>query len=414
MLETLRRRLTWLVIGILVLISAGLIASTGADENALLVTGGNVTVTDSKLVRESADSTGGDSASFYGVGAAALVTGGTLTIETAEISTDAEGGAGVFACGSGVATVKNTVISAKKGTSGGIHVAGGGTLYAENLTVTTEDASSAAIRSDRGGGTMVVNGGSYTASGFGSPAVYVTADISISDATLTATGPEALCLEGKNSVTLTNCTLTGSLPDLEQNDNTWTVILHQSMSGDSEVGKGTFTMTGGTLISNNGGLFYTTNTDSEFTLRNVTLQASADSEYLLRCTGNANGRGWGSTGSNGANCVFTAAEQQMSGRVLWDSVSNLTLSLTEGTSFTGAILDDESCAGEGGSGTCALTIDETSEWIVTENSALTTLTCKSRIADAAGRTVTVTDPSGSVLVSGESDLTITVSEYIAE
>ncbi|MCI7026687.1 MAG: hypothetical protein MR914_01295, partial [Clostridiales bacterium] len=88
MLETLRRRLTWLVIGILVLISAGLIASTGADKNALLVTGGNVTVTDSKLVRESADSTGGDSASFYGVGAAALVTGGTLTIETAEISTD--------------------------------------------------------------------------------------------------------------------------------------------------------------------------------------------------------------------------------------------------------------------------------------------------------------------------------------
>ena len=171
MLETLRRRLTWLVIGILVLISAGLIASTGADKNALLVTGGNVTVTDSKLVRESADSTGGDSASFYGVGAAALVTGGTLTIETAEISTDAEGGAGVFACGSGVATVKNTVISTKKGTSGGIHVAGGGTLYAENLTVTTEGASSAAIRSDRGGGTMVVNGGSYTASGFGSPAV---------------------------------------------------------------------------------------------------------------------------------------------------------------------------------------------------------------------------------------------------
>ncbi len=371
-------------------------------------------MTDSKLVRESADSTGGDSASFYGVGAAALVTGGTLTIENTEISTDAEGGAGVFACGSGVATVKNTVISAKKGTSGGIHVAGGGTLYAENLTVTTEGASSAAIRSDRGGGTMVVNGGSYTASGFGSPAVYVTADISISDATLTATGSEALCLEGKNSVALTNCTLSGSLPDLEQNDNTWTVILYQSMSGDSEVGKGTFTMTGGTLISNNGGLFYTTNTDSEFTLRNVTLQASAESEYLLRCTGNSNGRGWGSTGSNGANCVFTAAEQQMSGRVLWDSVSNLTLSLTEGTSFTGAILDDESCAGEGGSGMCALTIDETSEWIVTENSMLTTLTCKGRIADAADRTVTVTDPSGSVLVSGESDLTITVSEYIAE
>ncbi len=204
-------------------ISGETIESTGADENALLVTGGNVTVTDSRLVRESADSTGGDSASFYGVGAAALVTGGTLTMENTEISTDAEGGAGVFACGSGVATVKNTVISTRRGTSGGIHVAGGGTLYAENLTVTTEGASSAAIRSDRGGGTMVVNGGSYTASGFGSPAVYVTADISITDAALTATGSEALCLEGKNSVALTNCTLTGSVLVSGESDLTITV-----------------------------------------------------------------------------------------------------------------------------------------------------------------------------------------------
>lgn len=395
-------------------ISSETVEATGTDESALLVTGGNVVVTDSRLVRESADSTGGDSASFYGVGAAALVIGGTLTIENAEIFTDAEGGAGVFAYGSGIATVKDTVISTKKGTSGGIHVAGGGTLYAENLTVTTEGASSAAIRSDRGGGTMVVNGGSYTASGFGSPAVYVTADISISDAVLTATGSEALCLEGKNNVALMNCTLSGNLPDLEQNDNTWTVILYQSMSGDSEVGKGTFTMNGGTLISNNGGLFYTTNTDSEFILRNVTLQASEDSEYLLRCTGNANGRGWGRTGSNGANCVFTAAEQQMSGRVIWDSISSLTLFLTEGTSFTGSILDDETCAGEGGSGRCALTIDEASEWIVTESSVLTSLTCKGRIADASGRTVTIADPSGSVFVAGEGELTITVSEYRAE
>ena len=389
-------------------ISGETIESTGTDENALLVTGGNVTVTDSKLVRESADSTGGDSASFYGVGAAALVTGGTLTIENTEISTDAEGGAGVFACGSGVATVKNTVISAKKGTSGGIHVAGGGTLYAENLTVTTEGASSAAIRSDRGGGTMVVNGGSYTASGFGSPAVYVTADISISDATLTATGSEALCLEGKNSVALTNCTLSGSLPDLEQNDNTWTVILYQSMSGDSEVGKGTFTMEGGTLTSANGGLFYTTNTESEFTLNHVAIEAAADSEYFLRCTGNANERGWGQSGANGADCTFTAIDQEMNGLVIWDSISTLDLALTQGTVFTGAVIDDESCAASGGSGSCILSLDADSKWIVTGDSVLTTLHAEGEITDAQGRSVPILDTDGNTLSAGDSEYTITV------
>ena len=38
----------------------------------------------------------------------------------------------------------------------------GDTLYAENLQVETDGESAAAVRSDRGGGTMYVNGGSLT------------------------------------------------------------------------------------------------------------------------------------------------------------------------------------------------------------------------------------------------------------
>ena len=269
------------------------IESTGTDENALLVTGGNVTLDGATIARASSDSTGGDASSFYGVGAAVLATGGTLSITNASISTDANGGAGAFAYGDGTIEISDSTITTEKDTSGGIHVAGGGMLHASNLTVVTEGNSSAAIRSDRGGGTMTVDGGSYTSNGSGSPAVYVTADIDIANATLTANGSEALCLEGKNSVTLTDCTLTGNMPDQDQNDNTWTVILYQSMSGDSEVGEGKFEMTGGTLVSENGGVFYTTNTDSEFTLKNVSIQTADDCEYLLRVTGNQNARGWG-------------------------------------------------------------------------------------------------------------------------
>ena len=389
-------------------ISDETIESTGTDENALLVTGGTVTVDNATVTRASDDSTGGDASSFYGVGAAILATGGTLTVSNSEITTDANGGAGVFAYGDAVVTVSDTTISTSKDTSGGVHVAGGGTLYANNLTVTTEGASSAAVRSDRGGGTLVVDGGSYTASGSGSPAVYVTADVTLSNAALTATGSEALCLEGLNSVSLTDCDLTGDMPDQDQNDTTWTVILYQSMSVDSEVGKGTFTMEGGSLTSLNGGLFYTTNTESEFSLRNVTLTAADDSEFLLRCTGNANQRGWGQTGANGADCTFTAAEQTMDGDVIWDSISNLGLNLTEGSVLTGAILDDESCAGEGGDGACALTIDATSKWIVTGDSVLTTLSCDGEIVDADGRAVTLAASDGTVLSEGTSAYTVTI------
>ena len=389
-------------------ISGETIESTGTDENALLVTGGTVSVDGATVTRASDDSTGGDASSFYGVGAAILATGGTLTVSNSTITTDANGGAGVFAYGDAVVTVSDATIATSKDTSGGVHVAGGGALYASNLTVTTEGASSAAVRSDRGGGTLVVDGGSYTASGSGSPAVYVTADVTLSNAALTATGSEALCLEGLNSVLLTDCDLTGDMPDQDQNDTTWTVILYQSMSGDSEVGKGTFTMEGGSLTSLNGGLFYTTNTESEFSLRNVTLTAADDSEFLLRCTGNANRRGWGQTGANGADCTFAAAEQTMDGDVIWDSISNLSLNLTEGSVLTGAILDDESCAGEGGDGACALTIDATSKWIVTGDSVLTTLSCDGEIVDADGSAVTLAASDGTVLSEGTSACTVTI------
>ncbi len=387
------------------------IVSTGTDENALLVTAGDVSLSDAVVVRTSGDSTGGDNASFYGVGSAILATGGTLYLKDINVETDAAGGAGVFSYGDGTVYVYDSTIYTEQNTSGGIHVAGGGKLYAENLTVTTNGGSAAAIRSDRGSGTMIVNGGTYTSNGSGSPAVYVTADITIQNAELTATGSEALCLEGLNTVRLYDCTLTGDMSDQEMNDNTWTVILYQSMSGDSQVGQGSFEMSGGKLVSRNGGLFYTTNTESVFVLNDVEIEAAEDCEYFLRCTGNTNKRGWGSSGNNGADCVFTAISQNMDGDIIWDSISTLDLYLTESSVLEGAILDDESCAGNGGSGYCRVVIDESSSWTVTADSTVTTLECAGSITDAEGNTVTVVGTDGTVYQQGESTITITAGTF---
>lgn len=389
----------------------GELESTGKDENLIHVSSGTAQISDASIRRESADSTGGDTSSFYGVGAAILANGGTAVIANSDIYTDAAGGAGVFAYGEGVAYVSDTSITTMQNTAGGIHVAGGGTLYAKNLNVTTNGESAAAIRSDRGSGTMVVDGGAYTSNGVGSPAVYVTADISIHDAQLNATGSEALCMEGLNTVRLYDCDLSGAMRDLDQNDNTWTVIVYQSMSGDSEIGKGHFEMVGGTLQSANGGLFYTTNTESEFILKNVDITACEDSEYFLRVSGNANQRGWGKSGSNGANCVFTAIVQQMEGDVQWDSISTLDMYVTAGSRLMGAVFNDESCAGNGGDGYCRLYIDADSSWIVTGDSVLTALVCEGNVVDSEGRSVTVVNVQGEVLVQGESAYTITVDSY---
>ncbi len=392
----------------------GTYESTGTDENAVLVSGGSTVLNNPTVTRISEDSSGGDNSSFYGVGASVLATGGTAYINGGTITSEANGAAGAFAYSDGVVYIQNTEISTSGNTAGGIHAAGGGTVYAYDLSVETQGESSAAIRSDRGGGTMVVDGGTYTSNGTGSPAVYVTADITVNNAELTANNSEGICIEGLNTLRLFDCTLTSSMPDQSQNDHTWSVILYQSMSGDSEIGNSAFYMTGGALISENGGLFYSTNTESEFYLENVEITAADDCEYFLRVSGNANQRGWGTTGQNGADTRFTAVNQQMNGNVIYDSISQLDFYMQNGSVLTGAVIDDESYAGEGGDGYASVYIDSSSSWIVTGDSTVTNLYNEGLISDREGNTVTVIGTDGTVYTEGTSEYTITVGTYQTE
>ncbi|MGB4660987.1 MAG: hypothetical protein WBI07_17585 [Mobilitalea sp.] len=393
-------------------VDGGTFTSVGTDENAILVQeGASVVLKDIILERTSEDSTGGDNSSFYGVGAGLLVTDGTAYIKAGTFTTDAAGGAGVFAYGDGIAYLADSVINTLQGTSGGIHVAGGGTLYAWNLTAETDGESSAAIRSDRGSGTMVIDGGSYTSNGVGSPVVYSTADITINEAELTATGSEAVCIEGFNSLRLYNSNLTGNMPVNEQNDCIWNIILYQSMSGDSEVGNSNFEMTGGSITSENGGLFYTTNTECTITLKDVEITTSDSNDFLLMCTGNTNTRGWGSSGSNGSDCVFTADSQEMVGDVIWDSISNLDFYLMAGSTLTGAFVNDETYAGNGGDGYASLYIDSDSKWVVTGDSTVSNLYSEGTIVDESGKTVSIVGTDGTVYLQGAGDITVTVGQY---
>ena len=386
--------------------------STGTDENAALVSNGaEVTFSNDAISRTSSDSQGGDNSSFYGVGAAVLATDGTAYVKGSTVTTDSKGGAGLFAYGDGTVYAADTDITTQQDTSGGIHAAGGGKLYAWDLNVETNGESSAAIRSDRGGGTMVVDGGTYTSNGVGSPAVYCTADIAVNNAELTANGSEAVCIEGLNSLRLYNSNLTGNMSDDDQNDTTWTVILYQSMSGDSEVGNSTFQMDGGTITSKNGGLFYTTNTECTIALKDVDITYNDDSEFFLQCTGNNNQRGWGQSGANGSDCNFTADSQDMKGNVIWDSISDLDFYMTNGSTLEGAFVNDESNAGNGGDGYCNVVIDKDSTWTVTGDSTIRSLSNAGTITDADGKTVSIVGTDGTTYVEGDSDYTITVGSY---
>ena len=206
----------------------------------------------------------GDEADFYGANAAIYATnGGSLTLSEITVNTDGKHANGVFSYGEGTTvTISDSVIETSGNCSGGLMTTGGGTMNASNLLIHTTGNSSAAIRSDRGGGTVNVTGGSYTTEGTGSPVIYSTADITVSDAVMESTASQGVVVEGQNSVTLNNVNLTASNVTKNSNKSEWyqAVMIYQSMSGDADEGLASFAMNGGTLTNLNGDIFFVNNT----------------------------------------------------------------------------------------------------------------------------------------------------------
>lgn len=331
--------------------------ATQADESAIDVSG-NETLSLSNVTVEkvSGDATSASDASFKGVNSAVRVyDNATLTITNSTITADAENATGVFAYDNGTITISDSTITVTGGGAGGVQVAGGGTLYGNNLTVTS--SSKAAIRSDRGGGIMVIDGGTYTSLGKnGCPAIYSTADITVSNATLTAENSRAVIIEGKNGVTLNNCVLSGNDQSTKEGSVKANVLLYQSASGDAENGTSSFTMTNGSMTSLSGAMFYCTNTTSVITLENTELNLTEDNILLIVSEGR-----WGKDGSNGGDCTMNVSDQVLTGDITVDAISSLDLTLTN-CDYTGAILSE---------GDTTLTLDENSTWTLTADSYLT-------------------------------------------
>lgn len=85
--------------------------------------------------------------------------------------------------------------------------------------------------------------------------------------------------------------------------------------------------------------------------------------------------------------------------------------MTDGSNLTGAIVDDESFAGNGGDGYCNVYVSDDSTWTVTGDSTVSTLSNDGTVVDDSGKTVTIKGTDGTVYVEGDSDYTITVDKY---
>jgi len=334
--------------------------SSAADQNTILVTNGGSAEINGVTLTKSGNTSSAYSSNFYGLNAILAVrAGSTASVSDASLSSTGEGANAVFATGEGASiTVKDVKIHTTGNSARGLDATYGGTISATNVDISTEGAHCAPIATDRGEGVVTVNGGTLSAAGDGSPNIYSTGNITVTGVNGTAAGSQIAVVEGKNSITIDNCTLMGAGKN--------GIMLYQSTSGDASEGTAKFDATDCTLsTTSTGPMFYITNTDAEATLTNTTLNFTGGT--LAEAAGNDTNN-WGTVGKNGGNFTLTGDNQVLTGNIACDNISTVALVLKDSSTFTGSI-DKENTAKQ-----ASISLDSTSVWNVTTDSYVTAIT----------------------------------------
>ena len=345
--------------------------STTSDESAILVkNGGNLTLEDADITK-SGDTTNTEESEFYGINAGILVTkASTATIKNINITTSAKGSNAVFSTGedSKITISDSTITTTGSSSSRGLDATYGGEIIANNVNIKTSGASSATLATDRGEGCVTVTDSKLETNGKGSPLIYSTGLISVTNTKGIANNSQMVVVEGKNSASILNSTLSASGAGNRNDVDDAGVMIYQSASGDASNGTGNFTSKNSTLeilkdskYYQTAPMFFVTNTSAIINLENTNLVFG--SNILLNIGKTSE---WGNNGSIGGVVTLIAKDQKLEGNVLVDSISALSLNL-ENTTYEGAINSDNSAK------SIAITLDKNSTITLTGDSYITLL-----------------------------------------
>ena len=333
-------------------------ASGITDESAVLVRGGGSLNLSNAELHKQGDSSSADASNFNGQNAVFLCAdNSTAHLSDIVLESDADGSNAIFSTGEkSVVTAEHIKIHTKNNSSRGLDATYGGTIKATDVEIVTEGAHCGALATDRGEGNVLVSGANIKTSGEGSPCIYSTGNIQLTNGVGEATGSEIAVVEGKNSITLNNADLTGHIKH--------GVMLYQSFSGDAGVGMAKFTANDSKLTNQSPGpMFYVTNTIAEASLKNTQLVQAGGSKTLVQVTSDR----WGVAEQNGGNFTLNAENQLLEGAVLANRISQVTLNLGDGAVFSGSANPDNQAD------SMVVNLKSGAAWELTEDSYVTTL-----------------------------------------
>ncbi|MBR1513424.1 MAG: hypothetical protein IJ622_03945 [Bacteroidales bacterium] len=296
--------------------------------NAVQVSNGTLYLNNCTYTK-TGDGSSGDNSSFYGnnstiyAGAASSTNYESTTagansiihIAGGTITSSSQGANAVFATNGATIYADGITIVNSNSVSRGLHATYGGTIIATDVDITTESATSSTIATDRGSGIISVTGGSATAKGDRSAVLYSTGAISATDLTGTSAQGEIAVIEGDNSVTMTNCTMSSGSSERG-------LLMMQSGSGDASGYNPVMTITGTSLTMTDASaplLEVATAVTATCTLDNCTV--NVPSNILMYVMADSQ---WSTSGAVGTLVLSNGA---YSGQVKYDSgyTANVTI-----------------------------------------------------------------------------------------
>ncbi len=287
------------------------------------------------------------------------------------------------------ADIKNVKITTHSDKSRGLDATYNGIINAVNVIINTDGQSCAALATDRGEGQVHVknseiNTGVSKDSGRGSPLIYSTGNITAENTKGTSYVSQIACIEGKNSIELSNCDLTGYAEGNRKDGDAYVdlggIFIYQSMSGDADVGTSLFiaknsklTIAEESSVYKDAPMFHVTNTACVIDLENTELKFGSGT--FLEIAGQSQ---WGTQGSNGGQAELNTNNEKIDGNVIVDSISSLNW-VMKNTEFKGTI---------NSTGNTTVNVESGSTWTLTGDSSVSNLSVSGNI-DYGSYTLTV-------------------------
>ncbi len=324
--------------------------SSSNDENALLVSEKGRLILKNGTINKSGNALGETDDRSYGQNAAlAVINGSRASITNTTITSSSSGANAVVSAGDQSSiTATDLSITTIGENSNGLNAAYDGQIDASNVVITTTGPYSAPVSVGNDGGSISIVGGKLSASHAVSPCLFSTGKLILENVTGNSLNNIA-SIEG-GSITWKDSSFVSN--------GDYGVLLYETSDSSNAITRFTSENSRFSTTASDS-IFYATNTTASIHLMNTTIDSSCN--ILLNCSGNEN-EDWGVSGENGANVELNADTQTLTGNIVCDSISQVSINLQNNSSLTGAINTDNS------GDLVSIDLDSDSTWNVTDTS----------------------------------------------